>query len=407
METPFTMDSTLTELIASLKHTHANQIDTLHRFCAINSGSHHLQGLATMAETLVQAFAPIADSIETHAFDPIETIAMSGEPVLQPVGSALLIRKRPDCKQRVLLCGHMDTVYGIDNPFQTSRLQNDNTLNGPGVADMKGGLIVMLHALTAFEQLASSQDLGWDVLINADEEIGSPASSSLIDTLAPHYHTALVYEPAMDADGCFAKNRRGSGKFTLVATGKSAHVGRAFQEGCNAIAYLAESVVAIHALNFQRKGVTINVGKIAGGEALNMVPAKAVAKLDIRVASPADVNWVHKQLNAIIERLQRKEFTLTLHGHFGRPIKKVTGATTQLFQRIQYLGQLLGLTLTWRDSGGCCDGNNLAKHQLPVIDTLGVRGGQIHSPQEYILLDSLTERTALSLLILADLANRS
>lgn len=298
----------------------------------------------------------------------------------------------------------MDTVFAVNNPFQNLTYINENYLNGPGVADMKGGLIVMLHALHAFEELAGANNLGWDVVINADEEIGSPASGAFFDEIAANYQAALLYEPAMDPEGTLAKNRRGSGKLTLVATGKTAHAGRSFYKGRNAICYLAEAIVAIHALNGQRENVTINVGKIAGGEALNVVPDKAVAKLDVRIGKTEDEQWVRNELNTIIAKMKHEDYSITVHGSFGRPVKRICPATQKLFSRIQEIGRLLNLSIDWKDSGGCCDGNNLAHHGLAVIDTLGVRGGNIHSPNEYILLDSLVERATLSALLLHDLA---
>ena len=298
----------------------------------------------------------------------------------------------------------MDTVYGAHHPFQTLTYINDNRVNGPGVADMKGGLIVMLHALIAFEASPYASNLGWDVLINADEEIGSPASSPIMADIAANYQTALVYEPAMTTDGTLAKNRKGSGKLTLIATGVAAHAGRSFYEGRNAICFLAEAISAIHALNGVREGVTINVGLISGGEALNVVPDKAIAKLDIRISHPNDESWVRQQIETVIHNIKREGYSLTVHGDFSRPVKRVNTATEQLFSRVQRLGLRLGLTIDWQDSGGCCDGNNLAYHGLPVLDTLGVRGGDIHSPKEFILLDSLVERAALSTLLLVELA---
>ena len=269
---------------------------------------------------------------------------------------------------------------------------------------MKGGLVVMLHALAAFERSPHADTLGWDVLINADEEIGSPASSQFFSEIKSRYQAVLVYEPAMNAKGTLAKNRKGSGKLTVVATGKAAHAGRAFYEGRNAICFLAEAVTAIHALNGLRDGVTINVGIVAGGDALNVVPDKAVAKLDVRITLPEDEYWVRQQLDTIIKQLRRTDDSLTVYGRFDRPVKRVNTSTERLFARIQHLGQSLGLTLDWQDSGGCCDGNNFGAHGLPVIDTLGVRGGDIHSANEFILLDSLVERASLSMLLLNDLA---
>lgn len=392
------------EIISSINNNQTTMVEQLHQFCEINSGTTNLAGLAVMANTLQSVFKPIADTTELIKLSPLSVIDMTGNTVTQHCGDALLIRKRPHLKRRILLSGHMDTVYSASNPFQTLTYLNDNEINGPGVADMKGGLIVMLHALYAFENTSFANELGWDVLVNSDEEIGSPASCTLFDELAHNYQAALVYEPAMTPKGTLAKNRKGSGKLTLVATGKAAHAGRAFDEGRNAICYLAEAITAIHALNGKRNGVTINVGKIAGGEALNVVPDKAVAQIDIRISLPEDEFWVRKELDAIATQLKRPEYSLNIHGIFGRPVKRVCSGTERLFHRVQMIGKEIDLAIDWKDSGGCCDGNNLACHGLPVLDTLGVRGGNIHSPAEYILLDSLAERAALSALLMTDLA---
>lgn len=392
------------DLIDTIKSNQETMVEQLHLFCEINSGTSNLPGLALMAEALKSAYTPLADAIEIKKLQPLSTINMAGETTIQTCGDALFISKRPHLKRRILLSGHMDTVYSATNPFQNLTYINDNYVNGPGVADMKGGLIVMLHALSAFEQSDIASQMGWDVVINADEEIGSPASSILFDEIASNYQAALVYEPAMTATGTLAKNRKGSGKLTLIATGKAAHAGRAFHEGRNAISYCAEAIVAIHALNGQREGVTINVGKIAGGEALNVVPDKAVAQLDVRIGFTEDEFWVREELEKIKTKLQRPDYSLSIHGGFGRPVKRVCAATERLFQRVQLLGKELGLSIDWKDSGGCCDGNNLGHHGLAVLDTLGVRGGNIHSSEEYILLDSLSERAALSALLLIDLA---
>ena len=398
------MNQPLQTLIYSITQNQKSMVDQLHDWCGINSGTEHLAGLVKMHKTLRDAFNPLADEIQTMSFAPITTINRSGETMLQTCGDALFIRKRPHLKRRVLLSGHMDTVYAENHPFQTLTFLNDNHLNGPGVADMKGGLMVILHALLAFENTKGHDQLGWDVFINADEEIGSLASGAQLKAKASDYQAALVYEPAMTANGLLAKNHRGSGKLTLVATGKAAHVGRAFEEGRNAICFLAEIITAVHKLNGKRTGVTINVGKIAGGEALNVVPDKAVAKLDIRINHPDDEHWVRQQLNEISNKIKQSDYSISIFGGFDRPVKRINPPTQRLFNRIQRVGRTLGLALDWQDSGGCCDGNNLSAEGLPVLDTLGVRGGEIHSTREFILIDSLVERACLSALLLTDLA---
>ena len=398
------MDRASNAIVNTLRDHETTMVSELHQFCRINSGTENQAGLNQMHQALSDAFRPIADEMHTQTPSPIELINLSGNTVLQATGNALYIRKRPHLKRRVLLSGHMDTVYGVDHAFQALTAVNDNRVVGPGVADMKGGLIVMLHALLAFEETAFAEQLGWDVLINADEEIGSPASSVWFKDIASSVQATLVYEPAMTATGTLAKNRKGSGKITLVAKGRAAHAGRAFEEGRNAICYLADIIHAVHQLNGQRDGVTINVGLMAGGDALNVVPDTAVAKLDIRISQSTDEPWVRQQLEAIAHALSKPDYSLHIDGGFHRPVKQVNVATTRLFERIQKIGHTLGLNLDWQDSGGCCDGNNFSALNLPVIDTLGVRGGEIHSANEFILLDSLVERAALSALLLADLA---
>lgn len=398
------MDKPVPELLSFLQGNHAVMVSQLHEFCNINSGTGNLPGLNAMHQALHGVFSPLGDEIETLSLPATSTIDMAGNTTLVNSGNLLFVRKRPHLKQRILLSGHMDTVYPDCHPFQTLTHINDNHLNGPGVADMKGGIIVMLHALAAFEQTPNAAALGWDVIINADEEIGSPSSGSFLADIAQNYQAALVYEPALSPEGTLAKNRKGSGKLTLIATGKTAHAGRAFDEGRNAICYLAEIITAVHALNGQREGVTLNVGKMAGGEALNVVPDKAVAKVDIRINQPEDEQWVWEQMDAIVKQTEREGFSLTVDGRFGRPVKRINPSTQSLYNRVKTLGKSLGITLDWQDSGGCCDGNNLASHGLPVLDSMGVRGGNIHTSNEFILLDSMVERAALSALLLMDLA---
>jgi glutamate carboxypeptidase len=397
----------VTSFVDLLKFIEDNQFSMfaqLHQFCEINSGTYNAAGLNMMHQTLKSNYIPLADSIESIRFPPISSVAMDGTKEYHQCGDALLIKKRPHLKNRILLCGHLDTVYSQHSEFHTLRYLNDNHLIGPGVADMKGGLIIMLHALRAFEKTPFASQIGWDVFINADEEIGSAASKVFYEKISNVYQCALVYEPAMDEYGTLAKNRKGSGKFTLIAHGKAAHAGRAFNKGRNAICYLAEILLEINALNNQKEGLTINIGKISGGDALNVVPELAIAKLDIRINNADDQDWVQEQFQAITHRNKKAGYKLELEGGFGRPVKRIDTKTTNLFKRIQHIGEELGRKIAWKDSGGCSDGNNLAHFGIPVIDTLGARGGDIHSHNEYILLDSLVERTSLSALLLIDLA---
>lgn len=369
----------------------ARMLEQLKSLCEINSGSHHAEGLFTITQALKKQFTPLADTIEI----------IHSTPDAPPL---LFIQKRPALTNRVLLSGHMDTVFGANHPFQTVTEIKPGVLCGPGVSDMKGGLMVILHALCAFEQTAAAKQMGWDVVINADEELGSPTSAAFFKTIRSNYQAALVYEPSLTPAGLFARNRRGSGKFTLTAHGKSAHVGRAFHEGRNAIVYLAPAIQRIDALNADDHDVTFNIGQVHGGDAINRVPDTAYAKIDVRISKLSDEAWVLKQFHDIMEQLKRPGYQLALTGHFGRPVKAVNPATEILFKRLQAVGKHQHLTIDWEDTGGCCDGNNLAENGLAVIDTLGVRGGNIHTSNEFLLTDSLIERATLSAHLLHDLA---
>ncbi len=374
-------------------------------WCHINSGTLNLAGLARMSAVLKKDFAVLQGQITEHELQPWQHIDDSGNATHTALGQGLSIQKRPQAPLQVLLCGHMDTVYGADHSFQHCQEIADGRVQGPGVADMKGGLLVILYALQALEHFTDANNLGWTVFINTDEEIGSPGSAHLLSTFAAQHHLGLVFEPSVDETGTLAGARKGSGKFAVVAKGKAAHAGRAFAEGRNAIVGLAHVVQAIAHLNGQRDGVTINVGKIQGGQALNVVPDTAVAHLDIRIQAVEDETWVHAQFERIQQQHNLEDISIEISGGFTRKPKLLVGKTLQLFETVAQVAKELQLSLHWQSSGGCCDGNNLAAAGLPVVDTLGVRGGNIHSSEEYIILDSLAERAKLTALLLMKLAS--
>ena len=186
-------------------------------WAAVNSGTGNMAGLARMARLLARAFAALPGEVTLIDPAPVEAVGADGTMHTVPAGQHLVLRVRPDASARVLLTGHMDTVFGADDPFQTCRWLDDATLNGPGTADMKAGLAVMLAGLMAFETMQPT--LGYDVLINADEETGSLASAALIRELAAGKIAALTYEPALP-DGAMAGARPGSGNYVAVVRGR-------------------------------------------------------------------------------------------------------------------------------------------------------------------------------------------
>jgi glutamate carboxypeptidase len=299
----------------------------------------------------------------------------------------------------------MDTVFGIGHPFQQAMRLSANRVNGPGVADMKGGLCVLLEALKQFEKYYPDAALGWEVLINPDEEIGSLGSAPYLRERALVHDVGLLFEPAMDEMGTLAGIRKGSGRFVVIVHGHAAHAGRDFEEGRNAIVLLSAMMVEIHALNAKRQGVTINVGQVEGGGSVNVVPALAICRIDVRIQSETDIAWVKESLEKIVAKAnQTPGFSVEYQGNFNRKPKELAGKTEALYDLVYAVGQEIGQTIAWKPSGGCCDGNNLADAGLPNIDTLGVSGGKIHSDAEYLLTDSLVERTKLTVALLLKLS---
>lgn len=371
--------------------------------CNVNSGTMNLAGLDKVKQELVAAYSPLGGELELRDCDPRQVVDDSGELVSSPLGQAIHIVKRPEAAKKVLLCIHMDTVYGVDHPFQTCRMQPDGTLNGPGVADAKGGLVVMLEALRAFEASPYAQQLGWEVLINPDEEIGSPGSVGIIQQIAQRCDFGLLFEPALD-ETAIVSWRKGSGNFTFVVRGRAAHAGRAFAEGRNALTKAAELTTAIDQLNVDPE-ITFNVGRVSGGGALNVVPDLAIVRINVRVRTPEEQAKVEQQLEELAQRFDQHEgYSVFLNGTFSSPPKPITPEMEDVQRRIEMCGEALGMEIAWRGTGGASDGNKFAAAGLPNIDSLGPCGGRIHSDEEFLVPESLVPRAKLAALILMSYA---
>ena len=370
----------------------------------INSGSRNADGLDRVLTAIEQSVEALPCSVERVATAASSRIEDDGTEVPLSFAPALKLTLRPDAPIQIVLTGHYDTVFDADSPFQTVRTRDDGALHGPGIADMKGGISVLLGALEAFELHADKARVGWSVLLSPDEEIGSPGSAPLLADMGARGHLGLTYEPSLP-DGSLAGARKGSGNFHIVVRGKSAHAGRAYHEGVNAIAGAARLASALDALNGQREGVTVNVAKISGGSALNVVADTAIVRFNVRVPDPEAAEWTRAQIQDLTSRSPIEGATVHLHGGFTRPPKPMDAAQTELFEAVRQAGELLNQTLRWQPSGGVCEGNNLHAAGLPNIDTLGVIGGAIHSEQEYAWPNSFVERAQLSALILCKVAS--
>ncbi len=388
------MPLTATEAAAVARAGASPMLERTLAWSAVNSGTGNLAGLATVADMLADAFSALPGAITLVDPAPAERVTVDGrvEPIAH--GRHLVLRVRPDAAVRMLFTGHMDTVYPLDHPFQTITELPDGRLNGPGVADMKGGLATMLAALEAVEASPVAADFGYDVLINSDEETGSFSSSALIAEMARSKVAALTYEPAL-ADGGLAGARAGTGNFSLVVRGKSAHAGRNPADGRNAI--VAAAALALRLKAVHGPGLSVNPARIDGGGPNNVVPDLAILRVNFRPALAADVARAHTLLDEAVAAVAAEhDVAIAAHGSFNRPPKPIDPGAQKLFGLVRTTGADLCIPIVWNTTGGVCDGNNIAACGVPVVDTMGPRGGAIHSPQEFLIPDSLAERAGLS-----------
>ena len=395
---------TSSETAALERAADAPMLAQVETWAAVNSGTGNLPGLKTVAGLLADAYSALPGEVRLVAPDPVESVDAAGRVQTIERGAHLHLSVRPEAPVQLLLTGHMDTVFAADHPFQSLRWLEEGVLNGPGTADMKGGLAVILAALSALEASPLATRVGYDVMINSDEETGSHASAGLIARLAKGKVAALTYEPALP-DGTLAGARPGSGNFSVLIHGRSAHAGRNPEEGRNALVAAADLALRLNGL--KSLDLKVNPARIDGGGPNNVVPDQAILRVNMRPATPDAAAAAEAALRDTIANIERDhDVHCHLHGGFNRPPKPLDAAATRLFELVRDCGSALGIDIAWKATGGVCDGNNIAACGVPVVDTMGPRGGAIHSSDEFLITDSLPERARLSALTLLRLAER-
>ncbi len=363
----------------------------------INSGSTNIEGITTVQHSLAELLAPVG---EATVGDPIEIDAIddAGNQSKVTCGSILELSIRPDMARRLLIVGHADTVFSPSSSFQTATLSGDR-LHGPGTADMKGGLVLAAEALRLVEQAGTASGIGIDLLVSGDEETGSLASAPRIAELSRAASVGIALEPPM-ADGSIARARAGSANITVVINGRSAHAGRALDDGRNAVVAAAKLAIAAEA-----EGA--NVASIHGGEAFNSVPDLCVLKLNKRGATPADIEVVLSSLRrSAAELSEALEVSFEFHGHQHRPAKPWSDASEQLATVVKIAASEFGRELNFADTFGVCDGNNMAAEGIGVIDTLGIQGANIHTANEFAVINNLDDQVGLLCSVISHIADK-
>ena len=375
-------------------------LNRLEMLSNINTHTYNLLGLDSCIYPLQKMF----DELEPDERDQLELNAVpfvnsNGELEDQRYGRILRLCKRQNAETKILLCGHYDTVYPKDHDFQKVTIEGNNMM-GPGVLDMKGGLMTMLYALLAYENSDIKNKVGWEVLILPDEEVGSIASSSYLGTSAKNNDIGLLYEPALP-DGSIVKSRKGVGSYTMVFRGVSAHAGRAFNDGLNAFYGVSDFISWSKNMMEINKDLIINLGKVEGGGPNNVVPDLAIARFNARVSTKKQRTEFEHNLQLFFREMRKKYPGTELHGKFTSPPKPYSTKAKQIVDGLQKCATQLNMPkIKLVATGGASDGNKLNGFGLPNIDSLGPIGDGMHSRDEYVLIDSIKQRTKLSALYL-------
>jgi glutamate carboxypeptidase len=292
-------------------------------------------------------------------------------------------------RKPVLLLGHLDTVWPIGTLAQMPWRVADDRYWGPGVLDMKSGVVMALAALNALKEnnLARPATL----LLNSDEEVGSPVSRLITERLALESAAVFVLEPAQEL--AYKTARKGVGLYTAQVTGVGAHSGVDFERGHSAVLELAKQIQAISNFTNLARKLTVNCGVVAGGTRSNVVAANAYAEVDVRIAKASDAAYVEKLFRSL--KVSDPHCKLTITGGFNRPPMERKAGTIALFKKARSLAAELGFTLEEAATGGGSDGNFTAALGVPTLDGMGAVGDGAHAAHESVLIEHLIPRTAL------------
>jgi glutamate carboxypeptidase len=334
----------------------------------------------------------LCEEFEALGFDSrlLPGLSSGGQVYARPRG-----RRRGDARQ--LIVGHFDTVWPVGTLEKMPFTIEGDLVKGPGVFDMKGGLVQLVLAMRALEKLELEPAVMPVIFLNSDEEIGSRESARYITALARRSERAFVLEPSLGPSGLIKTARKGVGRFTIIARGRAAHAGLDPEQGISAIFELSFVIQNLFALNDPKRGVTVNVGTIDGGLRPNVIAPTSRAVVDVRVATQADADRIEEAIYALEPKTDGVQ--LEIEGGMGRPPLEPTPRNQALWALAQELGQGLGLELGEARAGGGSDGNTTSLYTA-TLDGLGPVGDGAHAHHEQLNLDRTTERAALLGLLL-------
>lgn len=318
-------------------------------------------------------------------------------------GVGLEIRNKPEAEQiDVMLIGHMDTVFPVGTAELRPMTTDAEKAYGPGVSDMKSGLLNVVYAMRNLDQTVLDK-LSICICMNPDEETGSLDSVEWIQATAKQAKNVLVAEAAR-ADGGLVKARKGMARYKLTFSGVAAHAGNEPENGRSAITEMANWIIAINAMTNFESGTTLNVGIVSGGAGANIVPEHAEAIVDVRFWSNAEYDDVDTELNGLTQRPFIDGVSIQLEREAYKPSMVPSEQTESLMALVEQAAEELSIDINWKEVGGGSDANNTAILGVPTLDGLGPIGAGFHSDQEYLLLESIEPRIKMLMRVLEKLA---
>ncbi len=355
-------------------------VSTTHELVEIESPSDNKPAVDRLSDAVAEKFAALGGQISLHR--------------AQDFGNHLQVDFTGKAGDKpVLLLGHYDTVYPVGTLASMPCRLVDDKLTGPGVLDMKSGIALMLHSIAALREWHGELQRPVTVFLVSDEEVGSDSSRAITESLARKSAAVLVLEPAAGFQGAVKTARKGVGDYQIKATGKASHAGLDFEKGVNAIVELARQIEKITSFTDLKKGLTVNVGMVTGGSRTNVVPAEAMAHVDVRIARLKDAAGIDKKMRGL--RPFNRKCRLHVTGGINRPPMERTPGVAALYEKAAIIARGLGWKLGEAAVGGGSDGNFTAGLGIPTLDGLGGVGDGAHASHEHILISELPRRAAL------------
>ncbi len=363
-----------------LKDKEEEMLLLIERLVNIDSGSGNKEGIDKIGAILREEYEQLGFVVETD--------------IQKVQGNHLIIKHEKATNPSIISLAHMDTVFPEGTAKNRPFTIREGRAYGPGVIDMQSSHVALLYAMKKLKETNPKALENMLIILTSDEEIGSHTSRNLIEAHSVNKKYALIMEPARQ-DGSLVTARRGVGEFELKVTGVAAHSGIAPQSGSSAIEELAQKIIKLHQLTDYEEGISVNVGLIEGGNTVNTIAPSAVAHVDLRVSKIEQGDWLEQKVRDICAVPDVKGTSIELIGGIERPPMVKNEKTIELLEIIQSVGKELGVEIKDMATGGGSDASFTSAQGIATIDGLGPIGGNAHTEEEYLEVDSLVERTEL------------